>query len=184
MHPAIFLDRDGVIVENRSSYILKWKDVSFIPGALDALKRIHNYPSRIVIVTNQSAVGRGLLSLSDALTINNRIIGNIQDSGGRIDGVYLCPHAPTEGCFCRKPEPGLIFQAAKELSIDLEKSILIGDALTDLQAAWAAGVPNAALARTGRGQAQSKLPEIDLSSDIPIFSDLSEALNMMLSTRA
>lgn len=182
MRPAIFLDRDGVIVENRETYILDWSDVQFFPEALQALAGIRDEHYKVLIVTNQSAVGRGLMTLKDAEAINQRIVSEIEYAGGRIDGVYMCPHAPESGCDCRKPLPGLLTQAIQELSINPSRSILIGDALSDLRAAWAAGVPKAALVRTGRGQAQSELPEINEIPPFPIYENLSEALSALVGT--
>jgi D-glycero-D-manno-heptose 1,7-bisphosphate phosphatase len=158
MHPAIFLDRDGVIVENRDEYIRRVEEVVFLPQALEALARISASPYRIVIITNQSAVGRGIIALQAAEEINRFVIERIQQAGGRIDGVFMCPHAPEAACPCRKPQPGLIVQAARDLLIDPAASVIIGDALTDLLAGQAAGVRQRVLVRTGRGAQQAGLP--------------------------
>ena len=176
MQPAIFLDRDGVIIENRADYVRRWSDVAFYPQALTALARIKATPYRIVVVTNQSAVGRGLISLETAQDINRRIVEQIEDAGGRIDRVYMCPHAPWEECDCRKPKPGLFHQAAEELSLDLARSIVIGDALTDIFAAKAAGIGKLGLVLTGRGAAQSQLPEVISIQSLAIYDDLMAAL--------
>jgi histidinol-phosphate phosphatase family protein len=174
--PALFLDRDGVIIENRRNYVRSWQDVEIYPQALSALSRIANAPYKIVIVTNQSAVGRGIITLDAAWDINNRLVKVIEKSGGRINGVYLCPHAPGDGCNCRKPKPGLLLQAAQEHNVDLSKSILIGDALTDLLAGQSSGVRNLALVRTGRGASQAQYPEREELAPFPVFEDLTEAL--------
>lgn len=155
MIPGIFLDRDGVIIEYRANYVRSWEDVEIYPQALRVLKRIRSLDRQIVIITNQSAVGRGLVSLQKANDINQRLLEEIHKAGGRIDGLYLCPHTPEEGCPCRKPKPGLILQAARDLDIDLKHSILIGDNLTDLQAGQAAGIARVALVRTGLGESLS-----------------------------
>jgi D-glycero-D-manno-heptose 1,7-bisphosphate phosphatase len=107
MEPAIFLDRDGVIIENRPSYVRSWADVVILPLALEAMARIHASPFKIVIVTNQSAVGRGLLGLEEAWAINHHLQQVIEESGGRVDGLFMCPHSPEDHCNCRKPKPGL-----------------------------------------------------------------------------
>jgi D-glycero-D-manno-heptose 1,7-bisphosphate phosphatase len=180
MHPAIFLDRDGVIIENCPDYVRRWEDVYFYPQALQALASIRCSPYKIVIVSNQSAVGRGIISLETALQINQRIIETIEEHGGRIDGSFICPHAPQDNCDCRKPKPGLFYQAAAALSLDLEQSYLIGDALSDLLAAQAAGLRQAALVRTGRGLQQASLPIPDELKDILTFETLSEALAALL----
>jgi histidinol-phosphate phosphatase family protein len=149
MYPAIFLDRDGVLIENKSDYVLDWSQVKIIPEAIHALSLplIKNY--KIVIVTNQSAVGRGLITLEDAAEINHKLVRLIHSHGGQVDSVYMCPHRPEDGCLCRKPMPGLLLQAAKELTLDLERSWMIGDAWSDIQAGQ-----NTILLRTGRGAEQ------------------------------
>jgi D-glycero-D-manno-heptose 1,7-bisphosphate phosphatase len=176
MHPAIFLDRDGVIVENCSSYIRSWADVSIFPQALQALARIQSSPFKIVIVTNQSAVGRGILSLAAAWEINNRLVKVIEAAGGRIDGVFMCPHAPEEMCDCRKPKPGLLVRAAQALSLDFSQSYLIGDALSDVLAGQAAGVRSAVLLRTGRGASQELIAASETLKPFLTYDTLFDAL--------
>lgn len=180
MFPAIFLDRDGVIIENRPSYIRSWEDVEIFPGALQALALLCRSPYKIVIVTNQSAVGRGILTSGSAKAINRRLVQTIEKAGGRIDGVFMCPHAPEDGCDCRKPKPGLLFDAASQLSLDLSRSTLIGDAISDLQAGKAAGIQRLALLRTGRGAAQALLPESALLGSFIVYETLADALFNLL----
>lgn len=182
MFPAVFLDRDGVIVENRKNYIRSWDDVHIFDQALAALARAAGSSYKIVIVTNQSAVGRGIISLEAAWEINRRLAGEIQAAGGRVDGIFMCPHAPQDECNCRKPKPGLLLQAAEALSIDLDRSILIGDALSDLQAGQAAGVRYNALVRTGRGTEEARLPLAAGIAPFMIFEHLSDALDTFLSS--
>lgn len=182
MHRGLFLDRDGVIIENREGYVRSWEDVEIFPQALEALASLSSTPLKVVIVTNQAAIGKGLLSLHTAEKINQQLIEIIRASGGAIDGLYLCPHTAEDHCTCRKPQPGLILQAAQELEIDLSHSALIGDALTDLQAGQAAGIPHLALVRTGRGAAQEPLVRANGFSNIYIFDHLKAAVHFLLST--
>lgn len=177
MHPAIFLDRDGVIIENRDEHVLSWEEVVFIPGALEALTKLVASDYAIVIVTNQAAVGRGLISRADAHVINNRIQAEIIRAGGRLDRVYMCPHHPDEDCECRKPKPGMLLQAARELDLDLAQSWMIGDALTDLQAGQAAGVSNSLLVLTGRGAGQKASYQLNGG-----FPDLHAAIEHIMQT--
>jgi D-glycero-D-manno-heptose 1,7-bisphosphate phosphatase len=180
MQPALFLDRDGVIIENRQDYVRSWSDVAIYTQALNALVKIKSSLHKIFIITNQSVVGRGLISQATAREINDRLVNEIRSSGGRIDGVFMCPHAPDENCSCRKPEPGLILDAASEHSIELKKSILVGDALSDIIAGQSAGVDQNILVSTGRGLAQSTLP---IASQIPeflIYETLFDALEDLL----
>lgn len=180
MIPAIFLDRDGVIIQNRDTYVRAWSDVEFLPNALQALARLAASHYSIVLVTNQSVVGRGIISLQKATEINARVVENILQAGGRIDGVFMCPHAPDDHCDCRKPRPGLLNQAAQLLSIDLSRSIMIGDALTDIQAGKNAGVEIAILVRTGRGEVQRELPQATALQPFIICEDLSTAVKTIL----
>ena len=176
MDPALFLDRDGVIIENRPDYVRSWSDVTIYPQAMAALVRISSSPFKIVIVTNQSAVGRGLIPLSVAEDINARLVSEIHHAGGRVNGVFMCPHAPGEDCPCRKPRPGLLLQAAQALSLDMGRSILIGDALSDLQAGLAAGVNKVVLVRTGRSASETSLPESSAIGPFLVYDTLADAL--------
>jgi D-glycero-D-manno-heptose 1,7-bisphosphate phosphatase len=181
--PAIFLDRDGVIIENRVSYVRSWTDVAFLPDAHAALALLARTGYAIVVVTNQSAVGRGLMTLAQAEQINRDIVRVIAVTKGRIDHVYMCPHAPADGCKCRKPRPGLLTQAAEDLDLDLSSSFLIGDALTDLQAAQAAGVPHRIMVRTGRGASQLQLSEASSLPPFTVCNHLLEAIHLILDGR-
>jgi D-glycero-D-manno-heptose 1,7-bisphosphate phosphatase len=167
----VFLDRDGVIVENRDAYIRCWDDVAFVPGAVEALVRLAASPFAVVVVTNQSAVGRGLLSLDEALRINRQIVDVLVRAGARVDGAYLCPHHPEDDCACRKPRPGLLEQAAREHDLDLGRSWLVGDALSDLEAGRAVGA-RAVLVRTGRGRAQAELHGLEAVPDLAAAVDM------------
>lgn len=177
MQPAIFLDRDGVIIENRPEYVRSWDDVFIFPQALTALAKARELPYKIVIITNQSTIGRGSVTKTVADEINRRLLAEIERTGGRIDGVFICPHRPEDECPCRKPKPGLLYQAAQELSLDLARSFLIGDALSDLQAGIAAGIHNIALVRTGRGEFQARIPDINTMNSFPIYENLLEAIS-------
>lgn len=154
MVPAVFLDRDGVLIENRSDYVRDWSQVSIFPDTPAALSSLRNAGYKIIIITNQSAVGRGLISVQAAEEINRRLVGKIQQDGGHIDAVYMCPHQPEDFCECRKPKPGLLLKAAEDLSLDLSRSWMIGDAWSDLLAGRAASLHRIILVRTGRGNGQ------------------------------
>jgi D-glycero-D-manno-heptose 1,7-bisphosphate phosphatase len=176
---AVFLDRDGVINENREDYVKTWDEVCFLPGALRALARLSLTPFRIVLVTNQSPIGRGILTEEQVEAINRRLVSEIEAHGGRIDGVYYCPHHPDDGCECRKPRPGLLLRAARELGLILSKSYLIGDAVSDVEAAKAAGC-SPILVLTGRGRNQRPLLEQRGHDRVPVVRDLAEAVDVIL----
>jgi D-glycero-D-manno-heptose 1,7-bisphosphate phosphatase len=180
MFPALFLDRDGVVIENRDAYVRSWEDVVFIPGALESLVKINKSDHRIVVVTNQSAVGRGIITLERANEINQFFLKEIQKWGGRIDQIYICPHSPDDHCSCRKPLPGLLFQAAHELSLNLSQSILIGDALSDLAAGQAAGLGRTILVRTGRGNVELQSPLAKSLGSFEVYPSLADVLEKLL----
>jgi len=173
------LDRDGVLNENRPDYVCSLDQLKVYEQAVSALASIHSTPYRIIVITNQSGIGRGLFTLETAEAINRKLMDAVEAGGGRLDEVYTCPHGPDSGCRCRKPLPGMILEAAEKHSIDLEKSILIGDAVSDLEAGMAAGIPNLALVRTGRGREQEKLIA-DLGLQPRVFDDLAAALESLI----
>ena len=168
------MDRDGVIIENRADYVKSIDEVHFIPGVFAALAGAARLPCRLVIVTNQSVIGRGLIDQDTAGRINEFVVQGLVAAGGRVDGVFVCPHRPDAGCDCRKPAPGLLRQAAEALAIDLPASMMIGDAVSDVQAGHSAGA-RAILVRTGRGHDQAAEMAAHLSG-VPIVADLAEAL--------
>lgn len=181
MFPAIFLDRDGVLIENRAEYVRDWSQVHIFPDAIRALSDPKLNSHKIVIVTNQSAVGRGIISLETAEEINGRLVRLIHDQGGRVDGVYLCPHGPDDGCDCRKPKPGLLLRAAEDLSLDLKRSWMVGDAWSDVRAGQTAGIQGMIILKTGRGAEQLSLPKPADIGEFLVCEDLPEALRTIIS---
>jgi D-glycero-D-manno-heptose 1,7-bisphosphate phosphatase len=149
--PAVFIDRDGVINANRQDYVKSWGEFVFISGSLDALCQLAGLDWPVVVISNQSAIGHGLLSSEMAAEINAKMLAEVKHAGGRVDGVYVCPHRPDEGCECRKPQPGLLRQAARELYLDLGRSYMIGDAESDIHAGLAVGA-QPVLVLSGRGR--------------------------------
>lgn len=180
LRPAVFLDRDGVIIENRAAYVRSLAEVAFIPGALEALARLARarpaWP--ILMVTNQSGIGRGLILPETVAAINAFVADQVRAAGGRIDQIYVCPHHPEANCVCRKPAPGMLLQGAAEWAVDLAQSVFIGDALTDVQAGLAAGA-RPILVQTGLGAAQSAdLAQLGLKATIT--PDLAGAVALLL----
>lgn len=179
--PAVFLDRDGVLIENRSDYVRDWSQVSIFPNTPAALSSLRSAGFKIVVVTNQSAVGRGLITMKMAEKINRKLVHSVQQAGGHIDALYMCPHQPEDSCQCRKPKPGLLLQAAEDLSLDLNRSWMIGDAWSDLLAGQAAHVYQTILVKTGRGNSQLLQP-IQGKLDSYILADnISAAVRTILS---
>jgi D-glycero-D-manno-heptose 1,7-bisphosphate phosphatase len=154
LQPAAFLDRDGVINIDHG-YVYRREDFQFVPGVLDAARGLAQQGLALVVVTNQSGIGRGLYSEDDFYQLTDWMKAQFADAGAPLAGVYFCPHHPDDAigayrrdCECRKPAPGLLLQAARELKLDLARSVLFGDKASDLQAARAAGVPHRVLLGT------------------------------------
>jgi D-glycero-D-manno-heptose 1,7-bisphosphate phosphatase len=147
---AIFLDRDGVINENRSDHVKSWNEFSFIPGVLGSIRELTALGLPIFVITNQAAVNRGLMTIETLNDIHRRMKASIYETGGEITKIYYCPHDQHEECNCRKPAAGMLLQAAAEYGIDLTKSFLVGDAWTDIAAGVNVGAKSILL-MTGRG---------------------------------
>jgi D-glycero-D-manno-heptose 1,7-bisphosphate phosphatase len=171
---AVMVDRDGVIVRNRDDYIKSWSEVEFIPGALDALALLTRAGHPVFVVTNQSAVGRGLMSMSDLEAIHDRLGREVEAAGGRIDGFLVCPHAPYDGCDCRKPAPGLLHRAVEDHGIDLKNCYVVGDHESDIATATAVGCPSI-LVLSGRTPFGSPAGDATL-----VASDLHAAARLIL----
>jgi D-glycero-D-manno-heptose 1,7-bisphosphate phosphatase len=141
-HPsraAIFIDRDGVINQRRENYVLHSWQLVFTPGIVDALRELTELQVPMIVVSNQSAVGRGLMSLSDLDQITQTLDSALAGNGVHLSGYYYCVHKVEDNCSCRKPKPGLIRKAAEDFGFDLSRCVFVGDSATDLDAALAAG---------------------------------------------
>lgn len=176
---AFFLDRDGVINRERADYVKTWDEFEFLPNVLPALQRLATLSIPIFVISNQSAIGRGLVSRETVDMIHQQARLRIEAAGGRIDGFFVCPHHPDENCHCRKPKPGLLLAAAAQCNLNLATCRLIGDAVTDLQAAQAAGCQSI-LVESGRqgGQLRNLL---STNPTVSIAPDLASAVEMILS---
>ncbi|HMA66259.1 MAG TPA: HAD-IIIA family hydrolase [Desulfosalsimonadaceae bacterium] len=137
--PAVFLDRDGVINRDSPDYIKSWSEFEFLPGVLDALAELTRREYAIYVISNQSAVGRGLISPAELERIFDGMRRVIASHGGRITDVFSCPHRPDEGCACRKPRPGLIAEACRRHPVDLCRAVMVGDSARDVACARNAG---------------------------------------------
>jgi len=135
--PALFLDRDGTLITD-VGYPRDPARVELLPGAIEVLVELQRRFA-LVIVSNQSGIGRGLITEAEAHSVHERVIALFARGGVSFAGAYYCPHAPGAGCPCRKPAPGLVLDAARELGLDLARSILLGDKPSDMAAGAAAG---------------------------------------------
>jgi len=179
LKPAIFLDRDGVINQNRADYVKTWDEYVFLPNVFSPLCSLAQTDYAIVVISNQSPIGRGLVQQETIEAINARMQSEIERHGGRIDAVYYCPHKPSENCNCRKPAPGMLLQAAKDLGLDLANSYFVGDAVSDVEAAFAAGC-QPIYVLTGLGQDQLPiLRKRGYDGRVPIVRDLVEAVQLL-----
>jgi D-glycero-D-manno-heptose 1,7-bisphosphate phosphatase len=179
LSPAVFIDRDGVIIHNRDQYVRTLEQVVFYPRAVAALAALRTCPLKIVIVTNQAGVGKGLIPAETAAEINRRVVTQIERAGGRVDGVYVCPHTAEAHCTCRKPQPGLLTRAAAELGLLLAESWMIGDAASDIAAGQRAGVKQAVLVLTGRGRQQRLVAQREGLANFLVKRSLKEALDLL-----
>ena len=139
--PALFIDRDGTIIKQIDGhYISSIEQIELIENIFPAILMLQNEGYLVIIVTNQAGINKGILSNEQVDEINQHIIQLLKKQGIEISAVYVCPHKPEEQCKCRKPQPGLLFKAAKEHNIDLENSIIIGDTDKDTEAGLNAGL--------------------------------------------
>ncbi len=130
---AVFLDRDGTINFNGPGYVHKIKDFKFIPGAVNALKKLSQTDYKIIIVTNQSGIGRGLFTTKDLKILHQWMLGRFKKEKIRIDKIYHCPHIAEDKCFCRKPKIGMLEKAVHDFGVNLSKSWIVGDSEKEVQ---------------------------------------------------
>jgi D-glycero-D-manno-heptose 1,7-bisphosphate phosphatase len=144
----VFLDRDGVI-NKEVGYLHKIEDFEFINGVFDACVYFQSLGYQLIIVTNQSGIGRGYYNENDFRIVNNWMLEQFKNQGINILDVFFCPHSPESTCDCRKPKPGMFNQANEKYNIDMKKSWMIGDKEADIQAANAADIENTILVKSG-----------------------------------
>jgi D-glycero-D-manno-heptose 1,7-bisphosphate phosphatase len=137
---AVFLDRDGVLNYNRSDYVKSAAEWVAIPGAAEAVAALNRMGWTVIVVSNQAGLGRGLFDRAALDAITAKLRAALEAAGGAVDAIYYCPHTPGDGCDCRKPEPGLVLQAAREHGLDLTRSFFVGDSASDIECGRAAGV--------------------------------------------
>ena len=150
MNQAIFLDRDGTLIEDRD-YLSDPEQIAILPGAGEALKRLQDAGFKLFIVSNQSGVGRGYFTLSDVERVNHRLVELLARLGVRFEKIYIAPKAPKRPSRERKPSPQFLFDARDEFALDLSQCYMIGDKRIDLECGWNAGVRQSILVRTGYG---------------------------------
>ena len=178
MKPAVFLDRDGVLIEERN-YLHRVEDVVFLPGVAAALKRLSDAGFILFIVSNQSGVGRGYFTLADMERVNEHLCRELARAGVRLEKIYIAPEAPSQPSRGRKPSPQFLFDARDEFGVDLAQSFMIGDKLIDLECGWNAGVKKSILVRTGYG-AKLEREELEQLKRAVVVDDLTAAADWIL----
>lgn len=174
----LVVDRDGVLNhENESGgWVTSPVDFRWLPGSLDALVRLAGAGVRVTVATNQSCIGRGVAEPAQVEAVHHRMVAEAEAAGGKIAEVFVCPHAPDDGCSCRKPRPGLIESALAASDVPMEETTLVGDAWRDLEAGRAAGLP-VALVRTGKGR---RFEQRAAEEGIAVFEDFLDAVEQLL----
>lgn len=178
----IILDRDGVINEDSDAFVKSVDECQLIPGSVDAIARLSKAGFTVIVATNQSGLARGLFDEYALARIHQYIVEQVEEAGGKIAAFFYCPHGPDDNCSCRKPLPGLLNQAERELSLSVEGCYFVGDSLRDLQAAQAADcLP--VLVTTGKGAntQTNGLPEA--LKHTPVYVNLSDFVDHLLPNR-
>src|SRR5437899_9832827 len=181
MNRAVFLDRDGTIIEEKE-YLRDPDQVALFPGAKEALKRLQDAGFKLFIVSNQSGVGRGYFTMADVNRVNERLVELLARGGVRFEKIYIAPEAPEQPSRGRKPSPQFLFDARDEFGIDLSQSYMVGDKLIDLECGWNAGVKGSILVRTGHGAKREGL-DVQKGGRANVVNSLAEAAEWILAAQ-
>ena len=187
--PAVFIDRDGTLTEE-VGYVNHPQRLKLLPRAAEAIRRLNAAGVPAVLVTNQAGVARGYFSEDVLHAVNDRLVRLLKDEGAHLDGVYVCPHHPTEGkppfraaCDCRKPRPGMLERAARELDLDLRASTVVGDKTVDIETAAPVGARSVlVLTGYGRGEWEYRRDHFAVAPD-HVAEDLLDAVAWVLGGR-
>lgn len=174
----VILDRDGVINEESDEYIKTDSEWVPIEGSIEAIARLCQADYRVIVVTNQSGIARGLLTIEDLHAIHERMHQAVANGGGRIEAIFICPHKPDDDCDCRKPRPGMLHSVMDRLDIELAGVPLVGDSLRDVQSAMVVGA-SPVLVRTGHGA--RTIEQNRHLENVQVFDDLASFVDDLLS---
>jgi D-glycero-D-manno-heptose 1,7-bisphosphate phosphatase len=184
LRPAAFLDRDGTLIEERG-YLDRIESLTIFPWTADALRLLNRAGFATVVITNQAAVGRGIIDEAFLAAVHRELSARLERGGAVVDAYYYCPHAPDarleqfrQVCGCRKPAPGMIERACREMNLDPARSVMVGDRWLDVACGQAAGT-RSVLVRTGHGAHEEEAPPAGLRPDA-ILNNLMEAAGWML----
>ncbi|MDP1902035.1 MAG: D-glycero-beta-D-manno-heptose 1,7-bisphosphate 7-phosphatase [Rubrivivax sp.] len=175
----VILGRDGILNEYREGHVAAPEEWETVPGALEAVARINHAGWHVVVATNQSGIGRGMIDMSDVNTVHAHMNRELMAQGGRVDAVFFCPHTPEDDCDCRKPKPGMMLEIGRRYGVDLSLVPMVSDTLRDLLAAQAAGcAPHLVLSGRAKGlddeQIQlmvAQVPGTRVHADLGAFAD-------------
>jgi D-glycero-D-manno-heptose 1,7-bisphosphate phosphatase len=181
--PLVILGRDGILNEFREGHVTAPEEWVPVPGALEAVARLNHAGWHVVVATNQSGIGRGMIDMSAVNAVHARMHQLLQAQGGRIDAVFFCPHTPEDQCDCRKPKPGLLQDIGRRYGIALQNVPVVGDTLRDLQAASAAGCePHLVLSGRATGLAGEALQHLlDQAAGAQVHTHLGAFVDALLS---
>lgn len=175
----VILDRDGVINQDSDNYIKSVDEWLPIPGSIGAIARLSQAGYKVVVITNQSGIARGYFDEIALANMHSYMCSLVENAGGSIDAVFYCPHAPDDGCDCRKPLPGMLNQIEEEFNLSVKNAFFVGDSEKDIDAGLAKHC-RPILVRTGKGAATEKLLDLKKVKRIKIVNDLDAAVNVIL----
>ena len=177
---VVFLDRDGTINRDSADYIKSREEFEFLPGSLEAIQNLTQHGFANIVITNQSAVPRKLITLKELGAVHLMMIDAAARHGGEIKDIFYCPHLPEDGCDCRKPEPGLLYQARDKYGIDLRTAVMVGDSARDIECARRAGCGKAVLVKSGlKDDVEEELKKKQISLDF-VAEDLLDAAEWII----
>ncbi len=172
----LILDRDGVINRDSPDFIKSPREWIPIPGSMQAISKANQIGFRVVVISNQSGISRGLFNINQLNKIHSTMLREVARFGGSIDAVFFCPHGPSDGCNCRKPMPGLLLDLARRIDVDWPSTFVIGDRRSDMLAADAVGAQKI-LVKTGHGEETiESTPDL---SDTIVCDDLANAVDKL-----
>jgi D-glycero-D-manno-heptose 1,7-bisphosphate phosphatase len=174
----VILDRDGVINQDSDRYIKGPEEWLPIPGSLEAIARLNYFGYKVVVASNQSGLARGLFTIDDLNAIHQKFRQHLDRVGGQVEGIFFCPHGPEDGCDCRKPQPGLLWQIRERLGLELQGVPVVGDSLRDIESALAVGAWPI-LVETGKGT-RTRRTHLDELAGVPVYPDLAAAVDYIL----
>lgn len=182
MTKGVFLDRDGVINRKppEGDYITRWEDFHILPGVSEGIAQLNRARFRVIVVTNQRCIAKGLITAAELELIHEQMLHFLIQAGATIDAIYYCPHEIEPACHCRKPEPGMLLEAAREHGIDLGESWMIGDSESDIQAGRNAGCKTARLHAANNRARESEPDGTDIGSTDVVASSLLSAIKQIL----